>query len=231
MWTRRLLKDNAKIVLSRTYWTSFAVAIIFGVISSSFSTILNLLNNTGLIFGVSIASGVEVVYLLSVGFSIFIVAPITVGLHRYFMEARAGRAPIKSLFSIFDAAFLNVVLIQFLVLLFTFLWSLLLFIPGIIKSYEYRMVPYILSENPNISRERAFELSKRMTEGEKMNMFVLDLSFIGWILLGVITCGLGLLFINPYIFATNAELYTALRTKAMANNYTDTNELPGFIAY
>ena len=69
---------------------------------------------------------------------------------------------------------------MFLKGLFQGLWSLLFVIPGIIKSYEYRMIPYILSENPNISRKRAFEISKQMMKGNKWDTFVLDLSFIGW---------------------------------------------------
>lgn len=84
--------------------------------------------------------------------------------------------------------YLNIVKTQFLRSLFTVLWTLLLIVPGIVKSYEYRMIPYILAENPSISSKRAFELSKKMTDGEKMNIFVLDLSFIGWSLLGLLAC-------------------------------------------
>ena len=72
----------------------------------------------------------------------------------------------------------------------TFLWGLLLVIPGIIKSYEYRMIPYILSENPGMDTKRAFQLSAEMMYGQKWNAFVLDLSFILWLILGAITCGL-----------------------------------------
>ncbi len=64
--------------------------------------------------------------------------------------------------------------------LYTVLWTLCLIIPGIVKSYEYKMIPYILAENPRILRKRAFEISKNMMDGEKWNAFVIDLSFIGW---------------------------------------------------
>ena len=74
--------------------------------------------------------------------------------------------------------------------LYTALWTLCLVIPGIVKSYEYKMIPYILAENPRISRKRAFEISKNMMDGEKWNAFVLDLSFIGWNLLSTITFGI-----------------------------------------
>ena len=64
--------------------------------------------------------------------------------------------------------------------LYTFLWSLLLLIPGIVKAYEYRMVPYLLADYPELSTEEAFRISREMMNGEKMNTFILDLSFIGW---------------------------------------------------
>lgn len=96
--------------------------------------------------------------------------------------------------------------------LYIFLWSLLLFIPGIIKSYEYRMVPYLLSECPQMGSSEAFRVSKEMMYGQKMEAFILDLSFIGWEILSVCTCGLvGLFFVNPYKYATNAELFLELK--------------------
>lgn len=75
----------------------------------------------------------------------------------------------------------------FLMKLYTFLWSLLLIIPGIVKSYEYRMVPYLLADCPDLSTEDAFRISREMMDGEKMNAFILDLSFIGWKILSSIT--------------------------------------------
>ena len=88
-----------------------------------------------------------------------------------------------------------------------------------------------MAENPNISSRRAFELSRQMTDGEKWNIFVLDLSFIGWYVLCGITFGIGFLFLNPYLQATNAELYSALRAKAFAANFTDDSELGDFVRY
>ena len=74
------------------------------------------------------------------------------------------------------------------------------------------MVPYILSENPSMNTDQAFLISKRMMDGQKMNAFVLDLSFIPWVLVAIITCGIaGALYVNPYIYQTNAELYLTLK--------------------
>jgi len=91
-------------------------------------------------------------------------------------------------------------------------WSLLFIIPGIVKSYSYRMVPYILAENDEISGKEAIELSMQMMNGHKWNTFVLDLSFLGWQILSAFTLGiLSVFYVAPYIHATDAELYKTLR--------------------
>ena len=74
--------------------------------------------------------------------------------------------------------------------LWTFLWSLLLFIPGIIKAYSYAMTPYILAAYPDVRAKDALKLSMRMMEGHKLELFVLHLSFIGWAILSSFTCGI-----------------------------------------
>ena len=107
-------------------------------------------------------------------------------------------------------------------------YSKLFIIPGIIKSYEYCMVPYILAENPQISCERAFELSRQMTKGEKWKIFVLGLSFIGWVIVGMLCCCVGQFFVQPYIEATYAELYQVMREKAHGLGFSDYSELPVF---
>ena len=123
----------------------------------------------------------------------------------------------------------NTIFTMFMKGLFQFLWSLLFVIPGIIKAYEYRMIPYILSENPEISRERVFEISKKMMMGNKWNTFVLDLSFLGWEILSGLTIGiLGIFYVNPYVQSTNAELYAYLREDALRNGYVSSSELIGF---
>jgi uncharacterized membrane protein len=105
------------------------------------------------------------------------------------------------------------------------LWFLLLIIPGIVKYYAYRMVPYILADNPEINYKRALELSTRMTKGEKFDIFVLDLSFIGWYLLGTLAFVVGILFVMPYQNATEAELYIILRQNAIQNGFCTYEEL------
>lgn len=104
--------------------------------------------------------------------------------------------------------------------LFVSLWSLLFVIPGIIKSYEYRMVPYLMADAPDLTRQEAFRISKDLMYGQKMNAFVLDLSFIGWQILSACTCGLlGVFYVNPYNNATNAELFLELKRQYFSARY------------
>ncbi|GFZ32372.1 hypothetical protein CSC2_28980 [Clostridium zeae] len=109
--------------------------------------------------------------------------------------------------------------------IFIFLWTLLLIIPGIIKSYAYSMVPYILADNPNIGVKKAIALSNEMTRGHKFDMFVLDLSFIGWYLLGALAFGIGIIFVLPYQNATAAELYLVLRRNALNSGFCTYEDL------
>ena len=176
-----------------------------------------------------IVLGFVIGLVVAFGWSAFVASPIIVGKNRYFMEHRAFDSKFERLFWSFKSGrYMNVVKIMFWRELKIFLWSLLFVIPGIIKSYEYSMVPYILAENPQISSERAFELSKKMTHGEKWKIFVLDLSFIGWRILGVLCCCVGEIFLQPYVEATYAELYQVMREKAHGLSFSDYSELPGF---
>lgn len=159
---------------------------------------------------------------IGLAFGIFLRNPLLVGGSRFFMENHSCDAKVEAFGVAFRGAYSNVVFTMFLRDLYVFLWSLLLVIPGIIKSYEYRMVPYILADNPSIDREEAFELSRRMMDGNKWDAFVLDLSFIGWYILSAFTAGLlGVFYVNPFKFQTDAELYMALRSVPFDNGYYD----------
>ena len=110
--------------------------------------------------------------------------------------------------------------------LFIFLWSLLFLIPGIIKSLAYFMAPYILAECENVTATEAIKLSKRMTSGYKGEIFVMQLSFILWNMLSMITFGvLGVLYVNPYIYISLAGLYEELKQNAIAAGVVSIEEL------
>jgi len=113
--------------------------------------------------------------------------------------------------------------------LFTFLWSLLLIIPGIIKAISYSMTPYILANEPDVEATEALKISMRMTEGHKMEIFIFELSFLGWHLLSLLTLGiLELVYVGPYLATATAGLYQELRRDALESGRIFENELKGF---
>ena len=177
------------------------------------------------IFG-AIGIGMTLLFVaIAVSIKIFICNPIEVGGCRFFIENSYGTPGAGLLFYAFQSGYYGkIALTLFLRNLFTVLWALLLFIPGIVKAYEYRMIPYLLADNPEMDRQDAFRISKEMMNGEKMNAFILDLSFIGWNLLSAITFGLvGVFYSNPYENATDAELYLELKRQYMGTRtgYTE----------
>ena len=100
---------------------------------------------------------------------------------------------------------------MFLVGFFAFLWSLLLIVPGIVKFYAYAMTPYILIDNPELSANQAINLSKQMMKGHKLDLFILQLSFVGWVFLSIFTLGIGLLWVIPYMLTAQAAFYQDLK--------------------
>ena len=121
----------------------------------------------------------------------------------------------------FKRSFVNSFLAVLLTGIFTFLWSLLFIIPGIIKSLAYAMTPYIIAENPEIDAMKAIDMSQEMMKGHKMELFFLHLSFIGWYILGMITFGVGMFFILPYVQTAVANFYVELRGKKVVTAEID----------
>ena len=158
---------------------------------------------------------------LAFAFTIFIADPLIVGGKRYFLKAREGtNTKIGEMKVVFQKGnWINVAIIMFLRNIYNALWYLTI-IGGVIKTYEYRMIPYILAENPKAKRKEAFKLSKQMMKGNKWKTFILDMSFFGWNFLSVLTGGLlSIFYVNPYNAATIAELYSTLRQDALKEKY------------
>ena len=154
---------------------------------------------------------------IAFAFTVLVADPLIVGGKKYFLEVRKNsNAKVGIIKEVFQKdCWFNIVIIMFLRNIYTALWYLTI-VGGIIKTYEYRMIPYLLAENPNIKREDAFKLSKQMMKGNKWNTFILDLSFFGWNFLSVLTFGiLSILYVNPYNAATIAELYVVLKTQVI----------------
>lgn len=129
----------------------------------------------------------------------------------------------KGVFSGFiDGRFPTTFLTSLLVGIFTYLWTCLLVIPGIVKSYSYSMAPYIMRDYYTSGKKpeatEAITASRHLMDGHKAELFLLDLSFIGWGILGVITCGIGFLWITPYYRQTKANFYRNLAGDQFLNN-------------
>ena len=143
---------------------------------------------------------------------VLVFSPLEVGAQRFFVRNLNQPTEVKEVAFAYDNNYKETVKTMFFRWLFTFLWSLLFIIPGIYKAYEYRMIPYLLAEDPAMTKDRAFAESKRMMDGQKWNAFVLDLSFLGWNILSAMTMGiLGVFYVGPYQAQTNAALYEKLR--------------------
>ena len=172
------------------------------------------------IFASVITVAVLIAILFSIAVKVFLFNPLAVGCYKFYSSsaesAHNNMAPVGIAFK--KGNYGGIVKGMFLMNLFTFLWTLLFIIPGIIKTYAYRMVPYIMADNPEMNATDAITLSRNMMDGEKFDAFVLDLSFIGWYLLGILACGIGVLFVNPYKFSTDAQLYLVIRDKAIDNS-------------
>lgn len=141
----------------------------------------------------------------------FIFCPIEVSCRKYFIDNLNSEAKLNTLGTGFTKNYLNVVKTMFLKSICTVLWGLLFIVPGIIKIYEYRMIPYLLADDPNMDSKEAFAKSKQMMKGNKWDAFVLDLSFLGWHILGLLTIGiLEVFYVNPYEGQTDAALYERL---------------------
>ena len=106
----------------------------------------------------------------------------------------------------------------FLVNLFTFLWALLLIIPGIMKAFSYALTPYILLDEPELTAKQAIARSSEIMEGRRWKLFCLYFSFIGWGILSVLTFGIGFLWLLPYMNASFAAFYEDARAEYEAEN-------------
>lgn len=246
MWTRNELKTKAKEALKRNYWKVVLVSVLVILLSGGFSygfsggsggsspkeeisemqemttsPATEALSSADLIIIVIVAIVIFtvvfcIVFAIAYAIAAFLYNPVLVGVDRFMLKSVDDKAEVKEIAYAFDHSYMNVVKTMFFKDLYVFLWTLLFVIPGVYKKYQYRMVPYIMAEHPEMNYKEALELSKNMMDGEKWHAFVLDLSFVLWHVLGIITCGiLEAFYIAPYQNLTNAELY---RTICMQHN-------------
>ena len=232
MWNRAELKMRGNMAFKKNYVSAVVVALlmgIFGTVSGESSArrvsensdiysgnLFNAEMITGLLAGIA-----TVVILIVLVAKVFVGNLLKMGGYRFFILNQTAQPGIGTLLDGFRSGhYVNIVLTMFLRDLFTELWSLLLVVPGIVKHYEYLMVPYIIAENPAMDYKEAFQISKQMMDGEKMEAFIMDLSFLGWYLLSAVTCGLlAIFYVNPYVQASFAEMYTFNKQKAYQEGY------------
>lgn len=189
------LKENAKRALKGKYKDAIILMVIMSVISALASLVGGFLG------------------ILSPVITLVVTGLLFFGYASFFLKISRGEAPTyKELFARTDLL-VPYILISLLTGLFTFLWSLLFIIPGIIAAISYSMVYYIALDNPELSATEVIKKSKAMMNGHKLDFFILELSFIGWIILMPFTFGLLSLWLVPYMQVTYANFYNSLKEK------------------
>ncbi|WP_243135240.1 MULTISPECIES: DUF975 family protein [Blautia] len=230
MWNRMELKMNGKANFLRNYGPAVLVSLIASLVAAKYGRNYDSDGASGSFLEFSglhlsfdwdhsffnwggNAFSSSAVSLAVILLDVFLFQMLLVGACRFYVENRDYKAPVSKLLFGFQSGFYgNSVLVMFMKNLFVALWTLLFVIPGIVMSYAYRMVPYILAEQPDIDYREALRISKEMMYGQKWEAFFLDLSFIGWLIVGAVTCGIaGIFYVKPYVDATNVELYVTLR--------------------
>lgn len=232
MWNRAELKMRGNMAFKKNYVSAVVVALLMGIfgtasgessarrVSENSDIYSGNFFNAGMITGLLTGIATVVILIVLVA-KVFVGNLLKMGGYRFFILNQTAQPGIGTLLDGFRSGhYVNIVLAMFLRDLFTALWSLLLVVPGIVKHYEYLMVPYIIAENPAMDYKEAFQISKQMMDGEKMEAFIMDLSFLGWYLLSAVTCGLlAIFYVNPYVQASFAEMYTFNKQKAYQEGY------------
>ena len=214
--------------LKGKYWLAFVVTLVLGLISSigtsmltgsqNLMAIVNMVDpsemDETMLAGALVLTGASLATcIFGAIYSIFVGDAVTVGLSNYFIKNVDGKPPFADAFSGFKVKYLRNIGTLLLVGIKLVLWSCLFVIPGIIKSYEYAIIPYILADDPEITSKEAFKKAKQMMNGNKWRLFKLNFSFIGWVVLCVLTLGIGTIFLIPYVNAANAEFYSELKNR------------------
>lgn len=196
---RAFLKSQAKQQIKGKIGMLFVITLIISLVSGLATAVLSVIPVVG-----------------PLAATIIVTPALALSLIRIYLNLTQGATPeVKDAFTGFDD-FWSAFKVTFLVGLYTFLWSLLFVIPGIIKGFSYSMSMYILAENKGKSAKECIRESMEMTEGHKMELFVLGLSFIGWAFVGAITFGIAYIWIIPYMQATYTNAYNSLKPSSVA---------------
>lgn len=173
---------------------------------------------------VSVAAAFVLTYLIPGGWTlapVIVLPAFSLSMTRIYLDiAEEYKIQLSDAFSGFDD-FWSAFKVTFLMGFFTFLWSLLLIVPGIIKAISYSMAPYILARDKGKPAMECIRESKAMTEGHKAEIFTLCLSFLGWILLCLVTFGIAAIWVLPYMQATFTNVYNTLKPEKRPKKFDD----------
>ena len=190
---------NAALSALKGSWPQAVVATFIVVLLFSLSDSAEYIPGTTIIIASSIIS--------------VLATPVMVGYVNAFSKLyyQSDRALLSNMSSITFNGYFRSLAAMLLVSLVVSLLTLLLIIPGVIASMAFYLTPYILKDNPELSVLDTLRLSRKMMQGHKMELFCLQLSFIGWGLLNLLTLGIGTLWLLPYMTTTMAAFYQDLR--------------------
>ncbi len=232
------IKANARAAFSANYWPIVGILFLGNILSDivvGISEIPRLVTEFGQIYALNTYGSIDYAMQTSGSVFSFLISIIgmmlsfmfEVGICRFAYNVYSGKEPnVSDLFAGFtEGRFGRVLGGMILMNIYITLWTFLFVIPGIIKTYQYRMVPYLLIDRPDLSIKECFAMSKQMTDGHKFDLFVLDLSFIGWAILAVFTLGiLDLFYVGPYSTLAQAGAYDYLKRTRMGYYDSDTSD-------
>ena len=215
MKTNSQIRKEALSLMKGNWGTGICILLIILVLSYVYSSLTNILS---IVFAAAFITSplilltVDLLLILISG--IFILGPFNLGIAIAYLHLvrDTQKFTVVSIFSAFSAKYyLKSVGLQFLTVIYTLLWTLLLYVPGIIKVISYTFAPYILADNPELTANEAIEQSMKMTYGHKMNLFLIGLGMFGLMLLSALLLFIPLLWITPYYQAVIAKYYEEVK--------------------
>ena len=232
MIERKVLKSKAKNVLKTKYSLLLAAATVMWFLGGTGITpsidYTNLVANIRFL-GMNISvdfykaiSMLPIITMVGLMWAVFISGPLSIGLSSVNLNANAGDGKLRDVFNPFRVNYKKNITVMLMVGVKVFLWTLLLIIPGIIKAISLSFVQYIVVENPDMEASEILKLSERMTDGYKLDLVMLRLSFVLWHILAyatfVITLGTSVILLAPYTYATDAQAYLYIKAKYQNSN-------------
>ena len=214
MKTNSQIRQESLVSMRGNWGSAVVVTIVYLMIIFAGSFVAALL---GEVVGAPVDSGVQ--ELLNLLVSIFVVYPMSFSLAKLFLGFVRGEQQlyVGGVFSAFKApCYGKSVGLYLLISIYTFLWALLLIVPGIIKSLAYSLAPYILAENPELTANEAINRSMEMMNGHKMDLFLMVLGYVGFGLLSLLALGIPLLWLHPYYQTVMAKFYEDIKSEQTA---------------